>query len=60
MLSRLMMRTSHRCLNTNVPVRFYRPQTGAMNPYKFNPTPLSEAEKESQKDLPVWDRVFDH
>ena len=46
MLSRLLMRTSNRCLNTNVPVRFYRPTTGAMNPYKFNPTPLTEAEKD--------------
>ena len=46
MLSRLLMKTSNRCLYTNVPVRFYRPTTGAMNPYKFNPTPLTEAEKD--------------
>ena len=56
MLSRLMVRTSNRCVN--IPVRAFRP--GTMNPYKHNPTPLTETEQDSQKNLPVWDRVFDH
>ncbi len=58
MLSRLMMRTSQRCMYSNVPVRAFRP--GSMNPYKHNPTPLTETEQDSQRNLPVWDRVFDH
>ena len=43
MLSKIMMRTSNRCFNTNVSAISFRP--GTLNPYKHNPTPLSEAEK---------------
>lgn len=29
------------------------------NPYRYDPTPISEYEREKQQELPVWDRVFD-
>ena len=31
-----------------------------MNPYRNNPTPLSQAERDEQAVRPVWERVFDH
>ena len=31
-----------------------------MNPYRVDPTPLSEQESAQQEAKPVWDRVFDH
>ena len=39
-------------------MRFYRP--GTQNIYKVDPTPIFEAEKKDQENLPVWDRIFDH
>ena len=31
-----------------------------MNPYKADPTPLRESDRQAQVEMPVWDRVFDH
>jgi hypothetical protein len=31
-----------------------------VNPYKSDPTPMSDALREAQTAKPVWDRVFDH
>ena len=43
------------------PIRGFRPgKAGMLNPYRHNPTPLSEEEKVFQESKPVWDRVFDH
>ena len=36
----------------------FRPK--AVNPYRHDPTPISEAESASQQTKAVWDRVFDH
>lgn len=31
-----------------------------LNPYKADPTPMSDATRDAQGAQPVWDRVFDH
>ena len=31
-----------------------------VNPYKSDPTPMSDQVREKQTAKPVWDRVFDH
>lgn len=31
-----------------------------VNPYKSDPTPMNDAQREAQTAKPVWDRVFDH
>ena len=41
-----------------IPQRSFRP--GGLNPYKHNPTPISDQESKEQESKPVWDRVFDH
>ena len=68
MLSRvLMLRPAATALMRNqgqrrqlihTPQRFFRP--GVVNPYRHDPTPLSEQESAQQEAKPVWDRVFDH
>lgn len=31
-----------------------------MNPYKHDPTPMSDSVRQAQQSRPVWERVFDH
>ena len=61
MLSNILRRTVLRQnarLAVQNQMRFYRP--GTQNIYKVDPTPIFEAEKKDQENLPVWDRIFDH
>ena len=39
-------------------MRMFREQH--VNPYRVDPTPLSDIERNEQTALPVWSRVFDH
>lgn len=39
------------------PQRLFR--SDFKNPYKHDPTQLTDGERVSQESLPVWDRVFD-
>ena len=45
-------------LLSSYPVRNYR--DGFMNPYKNDPTRVTESERVEQAAMPVWERVFDH
>jgi hypothetical protein len=35
-------------------------RTKVVNPYRVDPTGVTEEESKMQADAPVWDRVFDH
>lgn len=43
---------------TSMPVRYFRP--GTLNPYKWDPVELTDSDRSTQAQAPVWDRVFDH
>ena len=60
MLSRLLAQTKASTHLIRHAQRNFRPAKGAVNPYLYNPTPISEQESQSQTAKPVWDRVFDH
>lgn len=35
-------------------------RTEFKNPYKYDPTQISEYERQAQSEKPVWERVFDY
>ena len=41
-----------------VAVRQFR--SDFVNPYKHDPTALTEQERQKQQELPVWERTFDY
>lgn len=65
MLSKMLMRGATLINKTSAPKAFFI-QTSVrgfrsdfVNPYKVPPVQITEAEKQNQDKLPVWERVFD-
>ena len=58
MLSKLLFRNGRQAVVLSNQFRCFRP--GSVNPYRHDPTPMTQNERDTQEAMPVWDRIFDH
>ena len=58
-MNALLLSSSRRQMKF-LPYSSFAFRSGFMNPYKHDPTPMSDAIREQQMAKPVWERVFDH